>query len=267
MQCPECRESHPARCGWKVYVEAKCPVCWDYDRPFIIFPCGHGVCVQHFQDLGGQLQDCGLSQSVPSEAVRYTDTDGDEIAFVVNALGGLDYEVNGRPKVRGLTSLSLSGCTLHLDGISAGSWGSQRRTTLPASQAAVARQALDLFHACTRASDSARASGVDSEPSEALDFVDTDGDRIAFIVNASGRMDYIVNQRVKVRNLSRLSIRHRTIHLDGESAGTWSSSRGTGLHSAACREHVCTRSLKMGKPYPVRLKKPQRTGRTKVLIP
>ena len=68
---------------------------------------------------------------------------------------------------------------------------------------------------------------MDSEPSEALDFVDTDGDRIAFIVNASGRMDYIVNQRVKVRNLSRLSIRHRTIYLDGESAGTWSSSRFT----------------------------------------
>ena len=225
-----------------MYVEAKCPVCWDYDRPFIIFPCGHGVCVQHFQDLGGQLQGCGLSQSVPSEAVpseavpseavpseavRYTDTDGDQIAFVVNALGGLDYEVNGRPRVRGLTSLSLSGCTLSLDGTSAGSWGSRRQTTLPSSQIAVARQAMDLFHACTRASDGARASLLDSDPSEALDYVDTDGDRIAFIVNASGRMDYIVNQRVKVRNLNRLYIRGRTIHLDGESAGSWSSSRCT----------------------------------------
>ncbi|CAE7714985.1 Ank1 [Symbiodinium sp. CCMP2592] len=122
------------------------PVTWPgHTALMLAMHGGHEGCLKLLLDRGAK------------GAVRYTDTDGDQIAFVVNALGGLDYEVNGRPKVRGLTSLYLSGCTLHLDGTSAGSWLSHRRTGLPASQIAVAKQALDLFQACTHASDSARA--------------------------------------------------------------------------------------------------------------
>ncbi|CAE7216817.1 unnamed protein product [Symbiodinium natans] len=208
-------------------VRAKCPVCCDYDRPFVIFPCGHGVCVQHFQDLGGRLEPTALvAPTSAQERVEFTDTDGDQIAFLVNALGGLDYQVNGRPKVNSLTRLFLDGCTLHLDGASAGTWQSARRTTVPRSQVAMASQAVVLFQACASARGGSGAHGAHgSDPMETVEYVDTDGDQIAFIINAAGGMDYIVNGRIKVRNLSELRIGGNTIHLNGESAGRWSSRR------------------------------------------
>lgn len=214
MQCPECRASHASVCGVKAFIEAKCPVCMELDRPFVILPCRHGVCVQHFQDLGGAFQpDSSSEVSLPvaeadDDVVRYVDTEKDEIMFVVNSLGLVDYYVNSRMKVQNLTSLVDRGGTLHLDGTSAGRWSPKRRSTAPASHRYLAAAAVALF----------ARSGVS--------YVDTDGDEILFRINSMGRLDYYVNSHIKVSNLTMLRAdRDGKLHLDGTSAGSWSSKR------------------------------------------
>ena len=69
-------------------------------------------------------------------------------------------------------------------------------------------------------------------------FKDTDGDAIVFAVNENGKLNYYVNNNLKVKNLTRLSSRDGTIHLDGTSVGSWSSSRVTTPHNRQTLSHV-----------------------------
>jgi len=60
-----------------------------------------------------------------------------------------------------------------------------------------------------------------------VDFVDTDGDTIAFM-RESGGINYYVNGKLKVGNLTTLWADERgRIHVDGTSAGAWSAVRRT----------------------------------------
>ena len=67
-------------------------------------------------------------------AVAYTDTDGDEIKFILSAPGRMDYHVNGKLKVSGVNSLSMKKGVIHLDGSGVGEGmrpEQSRRVTAP----------------------------------------------------------------------------------------------------------------------------------------
>lgn len=102
-----------------------------------------------------------------------------------DAPAGIDYIVNGIKKVR-VTSLKVAnnsapnvngypsgsdarGPTIHLNGVSFGDWGAQRRTTLPVEQADAAQCVMALFH--------------NKGGKERVEFTDTDGDQIAFVAS------------------------------------------------------------------------------------
>ena len=87
------------------------------------------------------------------------DTDGDAVVFKRRPDGKLDYHVNGTLKVEQLTSLVQRGGTLHLDGRSAGSWGSARVTTPSSFDDAMA--AIALYEA-----DRSGDAGGDATPLE-----------------------------------------------------------------------------------------------------
>ena len=160
--------------------------------------------------------------------VSFVDTDGDAIVFRRNATGKIDYYVNGAPKVIDLTALGLRSGRLHLDGTSAGTWASARVTT-PQSFAA-AERAMALY---TGKRSAAGAGG-------SVAFKDTDGDAIVFSVNEKNKLNYYVNNKLKVYDLSslRTSGRGGTIHLDGTSAGSWGSARVTTPHNEQSLSHV-----------------------------
>jgi len=62
---------------------------------------------------------------------------------------------------------------------------------------------------------------------DGIEYVDTEGDRVAFKLNEAGKVDFYLNGRLKVRELHRAEARGRTLQLDGVSAGDWSSARST----------------------------------------
>jgi hypothetical protein len=182
----------------------------------------------HVAAISSALQSSGDDTSVSE--VAFVDTDGDAIVFKKRTDGAVDYWVNGAPKVNRLTQLSLRGSTLSLDGTSAGSWGSQRRTTPDSYEAAL--RVMDLFHGTNSA-----------QSAQSVAFKDTDGDAIVFMINGDGRIDYYVNNRPKVLNLTKLAAQGRTLHLDGTSAGSWGSQRRTTPYSM----HVADRVLDLAK--------------------
>ena len=52
--CPTCRKRpRDAACGFTVYVEAKCPVCLEQAEPIVALPCGHVLCKQCYEGMGG----------------------------------------------------------------------------------------------------------------------------------------------------------------------------------------------------------------------
>eukprot|EP00747_Dinoflagellata_sp_TGD_P106917 gnl/TRDRNA2_/TRDRNA2_169972_c18_seq32.p1 gnl/TRDRNA2_/TRDRNA2_169972_c18~~gnl/TRDRNA2_/TRDRNA2_169972_c18_seq32.p1 ORF type:complete len:727 (-),score=143.07 gnl/TRDRNA2_/TRDRNA2_169972_c18_seq32:192-2372(-) len=58
MECPVCRTYTGCRtCGLVVFVEADCPICWEEKKPAVALPCGHTVCKEDFEYLGGILQE------------------------------------------------------------------------------------------------------------------------------------------------------------------------------------------------------------------
>jgi len=194
-------------------------------------PCGHGLCMNDFQMIGGTLKpnagDPGRTSVEDAEHVEYVDTDGDAIAFRLNASGRLDYYVNGRQKVHDLTRLTADGRRLHIDGSSSGPWQSRRATTVPQGQETAIARVMSLFS--NRSSGAVPTSTVRTlaVPSSIVEYVDTDGDAIAFRLNASGHVDYYVNDQQKVHDLTKLIADGRRLHLDGTSSGSWGSSRAT----------------------------------------
>ena len=179
----------------------------------------------HVASISSALQQ--KSEDDTASEVAFVDTDGDAIVFSRKANGKLDYFVNGAPKVTDLTSLELQGGTLHLDGTSAGSWMSNRVTT-PQNYAA-ARRVMGLY--------SGQRSGGGADGTVA--FKDTDGDAIVFSINENGKLNYYVNNNLKVYDLTQLrGARNGTIHLDGTSAGNWMSSRVTTPHNEQALNHV-----------------------------
>jgi len=62
---------------------------------------------------------------------------------------------------------------------------------------------------------------------DAVEYVDTDGDRIAFRLNESGKLNFLMNGRLKVSDVAKLEANGRTLFLDGTSAGDWGSARNS----------------------------------------
>jgi len=76
-------------------------------------------------------------------------------------------------------------------------------------------------------------------PHGTVAFKDTDGDAIVFSINENGKLNYYVNNNLKVYDLTQLrGARNGTIHLDGTSAGNWMSSRVTTPHNEQALNHV-----------------------------
>mmetsp|Transcript_144334 Transcript_144334/g.269065 ORF Transcript_144334/g.269065 Transcript_144334/m.269065 type:complete len:262 (-) Transcript_144334:104-889(-) len=225
--CPECSASHEGPCGTRVFIEAKCPVCEDYDRPFVCLPCGHGVCIQHFQDLDGTLSgeprpDPSIVLEKPgaiANCIEYIDANGDAIKLMLNAEGRLDYLVNQRTRVRNLAKLEAEDSTLHLSGTATGRWSGERRSTIPSDQVGILEKAVALFQRSSQ------------EPPmrwwESVEYIDANGDNIKFELNSYDLLDFLVNGGMKVKNLSKLEARDSTLYLDGTSAGNWGSVRST----------------------------------------
>lgn len=63
ITCPQCRVRHSCCRGQKCFVEATCPVCLEAKSPFILLPCMHGLCEEHFARLGEPV-------AVPSSGSR-----------------------------------------------------------------------------------------------------------------------------------------------------------------------------------------------------
>ena len=69
-------------------------------------------------------------------------------------------------------------------------------------------------------------------------YVDTDGDAIVFSLKANGKLDYFVNGAPKVTDLTLLWFDCGTLNLDGTSAGSWRSTRGTTPQNYAAARRV-----------------------------
>lgn len=150
-----------------------------------------------------------------ASSIRYTDTDGDVVHFFVDG-NKLHYMVNNAMKVTNLTRLAIEdpdGCKIVLDGTSAGSWKSCRRTTLQKKDQGLMSKLVNMFD--------------DMRTGKIVDWLDADGDRITLWVQGAA-LNYYVNGAPKVNVLTKIQIaRHGRIHLDGTTAGNWGSARVT----------------------------------------
>eukprot|EP00927_Polykrikos_kofoidii_P019031 TRINITY_DN18870_c0_g1_i1.p1 TRINITY_DN18870_c0_g1~~TRINITY_DN18870_c0_g1_i1.p1 ORF type:complete len:500 (+),score=42.37 TRINITY_DN18870_c0_g1_i1:96-1502(+) len=55
--CPICRrQPASAACGVQAYLESECPVCLEVKSPFVLLPCGHGMCENDFHNCGWTLK-------------------------------------------------------------------------------------------------------------------------------------------------------------------------------------------------------------------
>jgi len=101
-------------------------------------------------------------------SVRYTDTDGDKVRFVLNENGGLDYFENGE-QVCDLKRLLSKGRTIHLEGTSAGSFASARETEVPEGKEHLVQEILALFREAQAADeeDQESSSSAEEEPQAA----------------------------------------------------------------------------------------------------
>ena len=70
--------------------------------------------------------------------------------------------------------------------------------------------------------------------------MDADGNTIVFCRNASGKLDYHVNGAPKVVDLISLELQNGTIHLDGTSAGIWTSKQRSTPVNFSDAERVLT---------------------------
>ncbi|KAL1525194.1 hypothetical protein AB1Y20_020064 [Prymnesium parvum] len=180
----------------------------------------------HVASVSNFLQEEGRT-GVGSPEVSFVDTDGDSIVFRVNSDGALDYFVNGKKKCSSLSNLSLDRGTLHLVGTPCDKdpRNSGRRVTTPMNFAA-AKRVMSLY------------SHGDANVSTSVMFTDTDNDQIVFSLNGDGKLDYYVNNKPKVTNLTKLQVSGKSITLDGTSCGNWSSARRTTPRNPTSLKHV-----------------------------
>ena len=115
------------------------------------------------------------AEAGPTE-VAFEDTDGDAVVFKRRPDGKLDYYVNGTLKVEQLTSLVQRGGTLHLDGRSAGSWGSARVTTPSSFDDAMA--AIALYESAAGKKSGKRLTISDMEVGMKVRFFSSDIDEV-----------------------------------------------------------------------------------------
>ncbi len=79
-----------------------------------------------------------------SITVEFIDSDKDKITFTFNNTSlQIDYFVNDQLKVKSLSLCSVKNSTIQIDGTSAGSWSSQRKTTAPTKEKA--QSVLEMF--------------------------------------------------------------------------------------------------------------------------
>eukprot|EP00419_Tripos_fusus_P009874 CAMPEP_0172669328 /NCGR_PEP_ID=MMETSP1074-20121228/9609_1 /TAXON_ID=2916 /ORGANISM="Ceratium fusus, Strain PA161109" /LENGTH=518 /DNA_ID=CAMNT_0013486087 /DNA_START=166 /DNA_END=1722 /DNA_ORIENTATION=+ len=69
--------------------------------------------------------------------------------------------------------------------------------------------------------------GVENFNEDVVEFIDTEGDMIRFQANESGKVNFLMNGRLKVCDLTKLELSGRTLILDGVSSGDWGSHRVT----------------------------------------
>lgn len=69
--------------------------------------------------------------------------------------------------------------------------------------------------------------GAENFNEDAVEFVDTEGDMIRFQANESGKVNFFMNGRLKVCDLTNVELSGRTLILDGVSVGDWGSYRAT----------------------------------------
>ena len=77
------------------------------------------------------------------------------------------------------------------------------------------------------AAGSAEATARAAAAASRVAYTDTDGDAIVFRRKANGKLDYYVNETLKVVDLETLYLTGATIHLNGRSAGAWDGARRT----------------------------------------
>jgi len=69
--------------------------------------------------------------------------------------------------------------------------------------------------------------GAENFNEDAVEFIDTEGDMIRFQANESGKVNFFMNGRLKVCDLTNVELSGRTLILDGVSFGDWGSHRAT----------------------------------------
>lgn len=158
------------------------------------------------------------NRTIMEDEVRFVDTDGDEVIFRMNQRGGMDYYVNGKMKVRDLDQLREKGGSITLHGVAMGPWNAARRTT--PKDPSVIEKVLNLGRTPSD------GSNLQREARE-VSFKDTDGDEVIFRVTANGSIQYLVNGKLKVRDLDALGQRDGSIVLHGIPMGNFSGSRRT----------------------------------------
>lgn len=71
------------------------------------------------------------------------------------------------------------------------------------------------------------AMGAENFNEDVVEFVDTEGDMIRFQLNEAGKVNFLMNGRLKVCDLTRVELSGRTLIIDGVSFGDWGSQRAT----------------------------------------
>jgi len=84
-----------------------------------------------------------------------------------------------------------------------------------------------VFQLYTHAEFFEDSKGDEVDPSSGVEFLDTDGEKIAVKAGESGQLNFYVNGQLKVCNLTRVEASGRTLCVDGTSAGDWVSTRYT----------------------------------------
>jgi hypothetical protein len=68
--CPLCRSSSQPKDAFCLYMEVHCPICFEKVDQAICLPCGHAVCNDDFQNLGGSRRlHHRRAQSIPARPV------------------------------------------------------------------------------------------------------------------------------------------------------------------------------------------------------
>lgn len=150
------------------------------------------------------------------------------MSFFAGGIGRFEQEFSGGAALINITMLLVGIMSFSLPTIFA--FGANEEVTLKISRfdamfVAVGYIAYLVFQLFTHAEFFDDAKGDDDK--DGYEFVDTEGDRIAFKINEAGKLNFLVNNRLKVCDLTKVELGGRTLSLSGTSTGDWSAARST----------------------------------------